>query len=145
VLKKTTLVMKKTQIIPKWYLIDVKDKVLGRAATKIARLLLGKDKPTLSDNLPVGDFVIVTNSKAVGVSGRKEEDKNYYNYSGYPSGLRVRTLRVVRKTKPEEVIRHAVWGMMPKTKLGKELMARLHIYPGIEHSHEAQKPEKVAV
>lgn len=121
-----------------WHLIDAKDQILGRAATKIARLLTGKDKVEYVPYLDVGDHVVVINAKEVAVTGKKEEQKVYYRYSGYPGGLKKETLRELRERRPEEIIRRAVKGMLPKNKLQKPMLRRLHIYAGGEHPFEGK-------
>lgn len=117
----------------KWHLIDAEDQILGRMATKIARLLSGKDKVEYIPYLDVGDNVVVINAKEVAVTGKKERQKIYYRHSGYPGGLRAETLRELRERRPEEIIRRAVKGMLPKNKLQKSMLKRLHIFAGEEH------------
>ena len=116
-----------------WHLIDVQDKILGRTATEIAKLLMGKGKPYFSKNLDCGDYVVVTNAKEVRVTGKKETDKVYTRYSGYPSGLRKITVKELREKKPEEIITHAVSGMLPKNKLRASMLKRLYVFSGNEH------------
>ncbi len=122
------------QVERRWHLIDVKDQILGRSATKIARLLSGKDKVEYVPHLDLGDHVVVINAKEVAVTGKKERQKIYYRHSGYPGGLRAETLRELRERRPEEIIRRAVKGMLPKNKLQKPMLKRLHIFAGAEHS-----------
>ena len=143
-LKHSTTTTKKSDLSPVWCLVDAKDQILGRVSTMIARMLLGKDKVNYVPNLAVGDFVVVINAKYISLTGNKD-GKTYYNYSGYPGGLRVRTMQELKETKPEEIIKHAVKGMLPKNRLGSKLISRLFIYPGSEHDHSAQKPVKVKV
>ena len=119
-----------------WHLIDAKDKILGRISTKIARLLIGKDKVEYVPYLDVGDHVVVVNAAEVGVTGKKEKQKIYYRHSGYPGGLRSETLGDLRERRPEEIIRRAVKGMLPKNKLQKLMLKRLHIFAGAEHPFE---------
>jgi len=119
-----------------WHLIDAKDKILGRVSTKIAKLLIGKDKVEYVPYLDVGDHVVVTNAAEVGVTGKKEKQKIYYRHSGYPGGLRSETLGDLRERRPEEIIRRAVKGMLPKNKLQKLMLKRLHIFAGAEHPFE---------
>lgn len=116
-----------------WHLVDLKGKVLGYAATEIAKKLLGKDKSNYVPNLDCGDYIVVINSKYIEVTGKKEKEKTYGHYSGYPGGLKVKALWQIRKEKPNEIIRHAVLGMLPKNKLRARLMTRLYIYPEAEH------------
>ena len=123
-----------TKIERKWHLIDVKDQILGRVSTKIARHLTGKDKVEYLPHQDVGDYVVVINAKEVGVTGKKEKQKVYYRHSGYPGGLRAETLGELRKRRPEEIVRRAVKGMLPKNKLQKLMLKRLHIFAGEGHS-----------
>ena len=118
-----------------WHLADVKGKILGRTATEIAKLLIGKGKPYFAKNLDCGDFVVVINAKEVDVSGKKETDKVYTRYSGYPGGLRKITVKELRQRKPEEIIRHAVSGMLPKNKLRASMLKRLYVYSGEENPY----------
>lgn len=126
---------KESDIKRSWHLIDFKDKILGRASTEIAKLLMGKGKPYFVRNLDTGDYVVAINAKYVKVTGKKEKQKKYYRYSGYPGGLRSETLEDLRKRKPEEVIRHAVRGMLPQNKLRDKMIKRLFIFPEVEHSY----------
>ena len=129
----------------KWFLVDAKGKVLGRLATKVASILRGKENPSFVPNLDKGDYVVVINAAKVAVTGRKEENKKYYRYSGYPGGLRTQNLRTARAERPERIVEHAVVGMLPKTKLGAAVAKKLFIYPTETHPHEAQKVEKLEV
>jgi large subunit ribosomal protein L13 len=143
-IKKTvTKKIKKQPIVKKWFLIDAKDQVLGRLSSNIATILLGKNKVSYLPYLDSGDYVLVINAAKVAATGRKEEEKNYYRYSGYPGGLRTESLKTLRGRKPEMIIEHAVIGMLPKTKLGKALLKKLYIYSGDKHPHEAQKVEEL--
>src|SRR3989344_7699272 len=126
-----------------WYLVDVNNKVLGRMATRVAILLMGKNKPTWQPNLDTGDNVIITNAAKISVTGRKEGQKKYFRYSGYPGGLKSQTLDKLRAEKPEDIIYHAVSGMLPKNRLGAAMLKKLFVYPGENHHHEAQKPQKL--
>lgn len=119
-----------------WHVFDVKDKVLGREAVKIAHALMGKSKPYFVRNLDCGDFVVVLNASRVATTGKKETQKLYGNYSGYPGGLKQKALWQVRQEKPTEVIRHAVFGMLPKNKLRDRLITRLYVYPESEHPYK---------
>lgn len=119
-----------------WHLIDVKEKILGRVATEIASLLTGKGKPNFSRNQDIGDFVVVINSREVKVSGKKEGEKKYYRHSGYPGGLKVRTLRELRSQKPSEIIIHAVKGMLPQNRLRDRMLGRLFVFAGDEHPYQ---------
>ena len=118
-----------------WHTVDVKGKVLGRISTEIAQLLMGKSKPYFAKNLDCGDYVVVINSKDVKATGNKEKNKVYTRYSGYPGGLRSETLGELRARKPEEIIRHAVSGMLPKNKLRDSMLKRLFVYAGEEHPY----------
>jgi len=129
----------------KWYLIDAKNKILGRLSTKIAEILMGKRKISFKPYLDSGDYVIILNASKVAVTGDKEQNKTYFRYSGYPGGLRSSKFRELKKTKPNEIIFHAVAGMLPKNKLGKALIKKLYIYSGDKHPHESQKPERLEV
>lgn len=124
-----------------WHLVDVADKPLGRVATEIASLLRGKGKPTFAPHLDCGDHVVVVNAGRVALTGRKAEQKMYYRHSGYPGGLRAKSYGRLRQEKPEILIEKAVRGMLPRTVLGREAFRRLHVYPGAEHPHQAQKPQ----
>ena len=125
----------------RWYIIDAEDKVLGRMATEIARVLRGKHKPAFSPHVDAGDFVIVVNAKRVKLTGTKDSDKRYYRHTGYPGGLRVASLSEMREKKPEQVVRLAVKGMLPKNRLGRGQLDKLKVYGGPEHPHRAQVPE----
>ncbi len=135
-----TFVPKKDELEKKWWLVNADGKILGRLATEVAVLLRGKRKPQFANFLDCGDFVVVINAEKVIVSGRKEEQKRYYAHSGYPGGLKDKTLKELLEKKPEEVIRRAVWGMIPKNKLGRAVYKKLKVYRGPHHPHEAQKP-----
>lgn len=118
-----------------WHLVDVKDEVLGRVSTKIANFLMGKSKPYFVRNLDCGDFVVVINSKQVKVTGKKETLKKYYRYSGYPGGLKAEALGDLRQRRPNEIIKHAVSGMLPQNRLKSKMLKRLLIFPGAEHTY----------
>ena len=134
-MNKVTKPTKASEIKRAWHLIDVKDKILGRAATEIALKLMGKSKPNFVRSQDCGDFVVVINAKYVAVTGKKEKEKLYGKYSGYPGGLKQKVLWQVRKEKPTEIIRHAVRGMLPTNKLRDRLVTRLYIYPEAEHPY----------
>jgi large subunit ribosomal protein L13 len=137
-------VAKTTNLVDrKWYLIDAKGQILGRMSSKIATILMGKHKPIWQPHQDMGDIVIVTNAAKVAVTGRKEEQKKYYRYSGYPGGLKVEDLKSLREKRPQDIIHHAVEGMLPRTRLGRAMIKKLHVYAGESHSHEAQKPIKL--
>lgn len=127
---------KKKMISRKWHLLDAKDKILGRLATKIAQILIGKNKPYFVNYLDCGDYVVVTNAAQVKVTGKKEKEKNYYHYSGYPGGLKITPLWKVRKENPGRIIESAVRNMLPKNKLRDQRMARLKVFAGEDHSYK---------
>lgn len=124
-----------------WVLVDANDQNLGRLASRIAELLIGKNKPTYTPGVDTGDFVVVVNAERVTVTGRKLEDKKYYRHTGYPGGIKETSLKDMLARNPDRVIRAAVWGMVPHNKLGRALMKKLKIYAGPEHPHEAQQPK----
>lgn len=140
---KSTKPIKASEIKRNWHLIDVKGKVLGRVATEIATRLIGKHKTNYVDYLDMGDYVVVTHAPDVVVTGKKEEDKLYARYSGYPGGLKKKTYAEIKKTKPEEIIRHAIYGMLPKNKLRDRRIARLYIYKDEKHPHEEKFDHKL--
>ncbi len=137
-----TFTLKKEEIEKKWWLIDADGKILGRLATEVATLLRGKRKPEFTPFIDCGDFVVIVNAEKINVTGKKIEQKKYYSHSGYPGGLKVNTLEELLDKKPEEVIRKAVWGMIPKGKLGRAVYKKLKVYKGPEHPHDAQKPQE---
>ncbi len=139
-----TLIPKADSVGRKWRVVDLKGAPLGRTAVKVADILRGKDKPIFTPHLDMGDNVIAINAKHVKVSAKKKEQYNYYWYSGYPGGLKVTSLRAKLQNKPEEVFYHAVRGMLPKGRLGRKMIKKLHIYTGADHPHTAQKPEALA-
>jgi large subunit ribosomal protein L13 len=124
----------------RWYLVDAEGKTLGRLATRIADALRGKDKPQYTPHVDTGDFVVVVNAEKVAVTGKKLDDKVYYRHSGYPGGIRSRTLREELERRPTEVIRKAVKGMLPRNRLGRAQLTKLKVYAGPEHPHDAQAP-----
>jgi large subunit ribosomal protein L13 len=128
-----------------WLVVDATGKTLGRLATQIADALRGKRKPDYTPHIDVGDFVVVVNAEKISVTGRKREAKRYYRHSGYPGGLRSRTLDEMLERRPEEVMRLAVKGMLPRTRLGRAQLRKLKIYAGPDHPHAAQKPEPMEV
>ena len=128
-----------------WYLVDAKDQILGRVAAKVATILMGKHKITWQPHQDAGDIVVITNAAKVAVSGRKEEQKIYYRYSGYPGGLRTENLKSLRERKPQDIIYHAVEGMLPRNRLGRAMIKKLYVYLGEDHPHEAQSPIKLEV
>lgn len=138
----STNIVSSKEIKKSWLLIDAKNQVLGRLATKVATVLMGKNKPQFVPYLDMGDNVVVVNASKVKVTGKKEEQKKYVRHSGYPGGLKVRTLSQVREDHPEELIIHAVKGMIPKTKLGRQMIKKLHVFAGASHPFEHQLQTK---
>jgi large subunit ribosomal protein L13 len=128
-----------------WLVVDATGKTLGRLATQIADILRGKRKPEYTPHVDVGDFVIVVNAERISVTGKKRQEKRYYRHSGYPGGLRSRTLEEMLARRPEEVIRLAVKGMLPRNRLARTQLRKLKVYAGPDHPHAAQKPEPLEV
>jgi large subunit ribosomal protein L13 len=128
-----------------WWIVDAEGKTLGRLATQIADTLRGKNKATYTPHTDTGDFVIVVNAEKIHVTGQKLDQKMYYNHSGYPGGLRTRTLRTQLERRPTEVLRKAVKGMLPRNRLARQQITKLKIYAGPEHPHEAQAPKELEV
>ena len=133
----------KKQINRQWYIVDAKDKILGRLATQIAKVLIGKHKPDYDPSQDSGGFVIVINCEKIKVTGRKAEQKEYTHYTGFMGGLRTMSYKKMLEEKPTEIIKKAVWGMLPKNKTRRKRILRLKIYKGPEHSHKGQKPIKL--
>ena len=140
---KKTFYPKTEDISRKWVLVDAKGKNLGRLSTIISKLIIGKHKPEFTPGVDVGDFVVVINAEQIVVTGKKMDDKYYYSVSGYQGGLKKITLRNQLEKRPEYVIEHAVKGMLPHTRLGRQLNKKLKVYAGTEHPHQAQKPVPV--
>lgn len=138
-----TYVTKKDAIQHDWYVVDAAGQNLGRLATRVAAVLRGKHKPIFTPSLDTGDFVVVINVEKITVTGTKLEDKEYYDYSGYPGGLRTTTLREQLSKHPDRVLTHAVKGMLPHNRLGRAMLKKLKVYAGPEHPHEAQQPKKL--
>ena len=138
-----TYIPKPSEIGRKWYLVNAEGKILGRLSSRIAQILSGKDKPIYTPHMDVGDFVVVINAEKVKVTGNKEEKKIYYWHSGYPGGLKERTYQELLDKKPQDIIRKAVRGMLPKSKLGRQMFQKLKVYAGPQHPHQAQKPEQL--
>ena len=136
-----TFSARKEDVERKWLVVDAEDKVVGRLATQIATILRGKNKPIFTPHVDTGDFVVVVNADKVRFTGRKWNQKKYYRHSGYPGGLKEIVANKLLQQKPEEIIKHAVWGMIPHNRLGRQMMKKLKIYVGVAHPHEAQKPE----
>jgi len=131
------------EVTREWYLVDAEGQTLGRLATQIADTLRGKRKPQFTPHVDTGDFVIVVNAEKISVTGNKLDQKRYYRHSGYPGGIRSRTLREQLERRPTEVLRVAVKGMLPKNKLARQQITKLKIYAGPEHPHEAQNPKSL--
>ena len=125
----------------KWYVVDAEGQTLGRLASEVAKVLRGKNKPEYTPHVDTGDYVIVVNAEKINVTGKKLNQKIYYNHSEYVGGLKEATLREMMQKKPEKVIELAVKGMLPKGPLGRQMYTKLHVYAGAEHPHAAQKPE----
>jgi large subunit ribosomal protein L13 len=136
----STQVAKKSEVKKNWYIVDLDGKVLGRAATEIARVLRGKHKAIYSPSVDTGDFVVVVNAEKVKLTGNKLAAKMYYRHSGYPGGLRQANAAQMLEKKPEDLIKKAVKGMLPKNKLGRDMFRKLKVYTGSEHPHAAQQP-----
>lgn len=132
---------KRENVERKWYVIDATDKHLGRLAVQVARILSGKHKPTYTPHVDCGDFVIVVNAEKVGLTGKKREQSTIKRYSGYPGGLKSLTYGQVLERRPERLVERVVWGMIPKTKLGRDMYRKLKVYAGPSHPHAAQQPE----
>ena len=135
----------KNGIIRQWHLIDAQDVVLGKLASKAAMVLMGKTKPSYTPFIDAGDHVIVINAAKVKVTGRKEEDKLYRHFTGYPGGLVEKSLKRVRAEKPTRIIEDAIAGMLPKNKLGKQMFRKLNVYAGDQHPHAAQQPVRLTI
>lgn len=129
----------------KWYVVDATGHTLGRLASEIASILRGKNKPTYTPHIDTGDYVIVVNADKIQVTGKKLDQKVYYNHSDYVGGMKETTLREKMSKKPEDVIYLAVKGMLPKGPLGREMITKLHVYAGADHKHQAQKPEVLEI
>jgi large subunit ribosomal protein L13 len=140
-----TFQAKKGEVDRQWVLIDARDMVLGKLAVKAASILRGKTKPEFTPHADVGDFVVVINADKVTLTGNKVEQKTYFHHSGYMGGIKSATVREVLKKKPEEVIKRAVKGMLPKNSLGRAMFKKLKVYAGEKHPHEAQKPQAITL
>lgn len=142
---KTTKVAKCEEVTREWYLVDADSKVLGRMATEIANILRGKKKAIYTPSVDTGDFVIVVNAEKIALTGNKLADKTYYSHSGFPGGIKSITAGKLIDKKPEELIRKAVKGMLPKNKLARHMLKKLKIYAGAEHPHKAQQPKALDI
>jgi len=143
--EKQTYFFKNEEIAKKWYLVDAKDKTLGRIASQVASILRGKHKPSFTPNADIGDFVIIINAEKVKLTGKRPELKEYFHYTGYPGGAKFESFKDLIKTKPEKVVMHAVKGMIPHNRLGRRLIQKLKVYAGPNHPHQAQQPESLDI
>jgi large subunit ribosomal protein L13 len=141
----STPVAKQADLQKDWYIVDLEDKVLGRIATEIAKVLRGKHKAIFTPSVDTGDFVIVLNAEKVRLTGNKLDQKIYYRHSGYTGGITATTAGKMLETKPEELIKKAVRGMLPKNKLGRQMFRKLKVYCGADHPHQAQQPKELQV
>jgi large subunit ribosomal protein L13 len=142
---KVTRSFKTSDIQQKWHLVDAEGKTLGRLATQVARLLRGKHKPEFTPNADLGDFVVVVNASKVKVTGKRQELKEYFHYTGYPGGATFEKFQEILQKHPERIVEYAVKGMLPHNRLGRSIFRKLKVYGGPEHPHKAQKPEVLAV
>lgn len=140
-MQRQTTIAKQENITRKWYVVDAADKPLGRLASEVAVILMGKNKPTYTPNVDCGDYVIIINASKVKLSGDKVHNKFYYNVSGYTGGLRKRSAGVMHPRLSCEMVERSVWGMLPKGTLGRKIYKKLFVYADAEHKHEAQQPE----
>jgi len=140
-----TYTAKPGEIQREWFVVDADGKTLGRLATQIADRLRGKGKPAYTPHVDTGDFVIVVNAEKISVSGNKRAEKRYYRHSGYPGGIKSRTLEEMLERRPEEVIRLAVKGMLPRNRLARKQLTKLKVYAGPEHPHAAQQPQPLEI
>ncbi|MDT9547267.1 MAG: 50S ribosomal protein L13 [Chlorobium sp.] len=129
----------------KWYVVDAEGQILGRMAAEIAKVLRGKHKPEFTPHIDTGDFIVVTNAEKVALSGKKLDAKSYFSHSQYPGGVKFNHVKDLLRKKPEKVIEHAVWGMLPHNNLGRQLFKKLKVYPGATHPHESQSPIEMKV
>jgi large subunit ribosomal protein L13 len=140
-----TYMPKKGEIEQRWHLVDGEDQVVGRLASRLARVLMGKHRPEYTPHMDTGDYVVVVNAAKVRFTGRKAADKRYFHYTGYPGGLRERTVADLLERKPTDVLFLAVRRMLPKTRLGRQMIQKLKIYPGADHPHDAQQPQPLTL
>jgi len=136
-----TYMAKPNEVPRKWYVVDAAGQTLGRLSSEVARILRGKHKPQFTPHVDTGDFVVVINAEKIQLTGKKWDQKNYYRHSGYPGGLKVTSAKDMRDKHPERLIELAVYGMLPKNRLGERLKSKLKVYAGSEHPHAAQNPE----
>ena len=140
-----TFMQKKETVLRKWYVIDAEGETLGRLATKAATILRGKHKTTYTPHIDCGDYIIVINASKVNLTGKKLDNKMYYNHSGFPGGLRERTAKEMISNYPEEMVERAIKGMLPHGRLGRQMAKKLFVYAGPDYEQVAQKPEKISV
>jgi large subunit ribosomal protein L13 len=140
-----TFSAKKEDIKRSWHVVDANGKTLGRLATAVASVLRGKTKPIFTTHVDTGDFVIVVNASKVHLTGKKLDQKTYYSHSGFPGGLKSVTAGTLMRTKPEEIVKMAVEGMLPKTRLGKQMLSKLKVYADEQHPHSAQQPAEMKI
>lgn len=138
-----TSITKPAEVVKNWYVVDAEGKTLGRLASEVARVLRGKHKPTFQPNIDCGDYVIVVNAKKVALTGNKIDQKTYFRHSGWVGGDKVTPIRVMLQKKPEEVVTHAIKGMLPKGTLGRQVAKKLFVYAEAEHKHQAQQPQEL--
>jgi large subunit ribosomal protein L13 len=142
--EKLTKFIKTEDANRKWYIVDAEDQILGRLAAKVAGVIRGKNKAIFTPNMDTGDFVIVVNADKVRMTGKREQQKSYFSHSGYPGGVSNTSFVEMKAKKPEYIIEHAVKGMLPKNRLGRQLIKKLKVYTGSEHPHKAQQPEPLS-
>lgn len=140
-----TVMVRPQDVQPKWYVVDAQGKILGRLAARIATVLRGKHKPDYTPHVDGGDYVVVVNAEKIRVTGKKLDQKLYRHHTLHPGGLKTETLRKLLSRRPEEVIRRAVWGMLPHNPMGRRQIKKLKVYAGPDHPHQAQKPEPLNV
>ena len=140
-----TISIKKSEINKNWWVADAEGQILGRFASKIAQILRGKHKPDFTPHMDMGDFVVIVNAEKITVTGNKETEKTYFSHTGYPGGVKNKSLASVRKTNPERILMNAVKGMLPHNKLGRSILCHLKVYNGPEHPHAAQNPKNLEV
>jgi large subunit ribosomal protein L13 len=140
-----TVMAKREDVQRDWYIVDAENKVLGRLASELAKILRGKNRPDFTPHVDTGDYVIVINADKVNLTGNKWKDKVYYRHSGYPGGIKSITAENLRAKRPEDLIRFAVKGMLPKNRLGRKLFKKLKVYAGGEHPHQAQQPKPIEI
>lgn len=144
-MQRQTTMARPQDVTRKWYVVDATNIPLGRLASKVAMILTGKDKPTFTPNVDTGDYVIILNCGKVALTGNKLKNKKYYNHSQYLGGLRTRTAKVMVEQYPVEMVERAVWGMLPKGRLGRQIYRKLFVYEGNEHKHQSQQPEVLEI